>query len=197
MKRTLITLASLFMACTAAAAHDDAALKHRTLLGFVEWVTLEPSGLHLKARLDTGAKTSSLHGLEPEEFERDGEDWVRFKLPLEHRKDDAPQLVLERPVERVVLVKRKGAPPQRRYVVQLPLCLDGTSYQAEFSLTDRSGFIYPVLLGREFLREVAVVDPAESFIASRACEHKSLEELAQALAESDGGKLHSEQESTE
>lgn len=162
MIRMLIPLASLLCLSTAFAAAEPP--PHRALLGFVEWVSLEPEGVPVKARLDTGAKTSSLHSQDTEEFERDGKDWVRFKVPLEER-----TLELELPIERVVLIKRKGAPPARRYVVNLPLCLDGRSYEAEFSLADRSGFNYPVLLGRRFLRDVAIVDPADSFLATRRC----------------------------
>ncbi|MCO6441769.1 MAG: ATP-dependent zinc protease [Nitrococcus mobilis] len=159
----------------------DGGSQSRSLLGWIEWVVLEPQKLRLKARLDTGAKTSSLHAVDVVEFERDGAKWVRFKLPLEAHKEDyqgeLPTLVYERPVLDTVLIKRKNAHVQPRYVVEMAFCIDGREHEAEFSLADRGNFNYPVLLGRRFLGSVALVDPRENFLAQRRCKHASLDEL--------------------
>src|SRR5690554_1996461 len=158
-------------------------------LGFVEWVVMNDTGLRLKARLDTGAKTSSLHAVNVEEFKQDDQKWVRFQIPLADHKDhpitddstiDHEEVILEleRPVERTVLIKRKGAPSQRRYVVMMDFCIAGTNHQTQFSLTDRGNFSYPVLLGRRFMRDDNIlIDSADSFIANKECEYMSLEEL--------------------
>lgn len=158
-------------------------------LGFVEWVVMNDTGLRLKARLDTGAKTSSLHAVNVEEFQQDDQKWVKFQIPLadhkDHPVDDESNinheeiiLELERPVERTVLIKRKGAPSQRRYVVMMDFCIAGTNHQTQFSLTDRGNFSYPVLLGRRFMRDDNIlIDSADSFIADKECEYMSLEEL--------------------
>ncbi|PCM45831.1 ATP-dependent zinc protease [Marinobacter sp. ANT_B65] len=158
-------------------------------LGFVEWVVMNDTGLRLKARLDTGAKTSSLHAVNVEEFKKDDQKWVRFQIPLADHKDQPAKgdidheeiiLELERPVERTVLIKRKGAPSQRRYVVIMDFCISGTSHQTQFSLTDRGNFSYPVLLGRRFMSDDNIlIDSADSFIATRECEYMSLEELVE------------------
>lgn len=160
-------------------------------LGFVEWVVMNDTGLRLKARLDTGAKTSSLHAVNVEEFKQDDQKWVKFQIPLADHKDHPTTddgtieheeviLELERPVERTVLIKRKGAPSQRRYVVIMDFCIAGTSHQTQFSLTDRGNFSYPVLLGRRFMRDDNIlIGSADSFIASKECEYMSLEELAE------------------
>ncbi|MBD3642156.1 MAG: ATP-dependent zinc protease [Marinobacter sp.] len=157
-------------------------------LGFVEWVVMKDTRLRLKARLDTGAKTSSLHAVNVEEFTRNDERWVSFEIPLGDHEDQPAEgefshddvvMVLERPVRRTVLIKRKGAPSQRRYVVDLEFCIAGTMHTTQFSLTDRGKFSYPVLLGRRFMRDDNIlVDSADSFIASKECEYSSLEELA-------------------
>ena len=56
-------------------------------LGFVEWVVMNDTGLRLKARLDTGAKTSSLHAVNVKEFKKDDQKWVKFQIPLaDHKK---------------------------------------------------------------------------------------------------------------
>ncbi|GGE73595.1 ATP-dependent Zn protease [Streptosporangium jomthongense] len=158
-------------------------------LGFVEWVVMNDTGLRLKARLDTGAKTSSLHAVNVEEFEKDDQKWVRFQIPLADHKDHPAEgdidheeviLELERPVERTVLIKRKGAPSQRRYVVMMDFCIAGSSHTTQFSLTDRGNFSYPVLLGRRFMSDDNIlIDSADSFIASKECEYMSLEELVE------------------
>ncbi len=158
-------------------------------LGFVEWVVMNDTSLRLKARLDTGAKTSSLHAVNVEEFKKDDQKWVRFQIPLADHKDQPANgdidheeiiLELERPVERTVLIKRKGAPSQRRYVVIMDFCISGTSHQTQFSLTDRGNFSYPVLLGRRFMSDDNIlIDSADSFIATRECEYMSLEELVE------------------
>ncbi|MGO1461089.1 MAG: ATP-dependent zinc protease family protein [Marinobacter sp.] len=158
-------------------------------LGFVEWVVMDDTGLRLKARLDTGAKTSSLHAVNVEEFEQDDEKWVKFQIPLaDHTVQSADEsstidhdeiiLELQRPVERTVLIKRKGAESQRRYVVMMDFCIAGTSHETQFSLTDRGNFTYPVLLGRRFMRDDNIlIDSADSFLASQECDYMSLEEL--------------------
>ncbi|EAR23100.1 ATP-dependent zinc protease family protein [Nitrococcus mobilis] len=160
-------------------AADDP--QSRSLLGWIEWVVLEPQKLLLKARLDTGAKTSSLHAVDVVEFERDGAKWVRFNVPLKAHKEtykgELPTLVYERPVVDTVLIKRKNAHLQPRYVVEMAFCIDGREHEAEFSLADRGNFNYPVLLGRRFLGDIALVDPRESFLAQRKCKHTSLHKL--------------------
>ncbi|MGO1691842.1 MAG: ATP-dependent zinc protease family protein [Marinobacter sp.] len=160
-------------------------------LGFVEWVVMNDTGLRLKARLDTGAKTSSLHAVNVEEFEQDDQKWVKFQIPLADHKDhpveedsnidhDEIILELERPVERTVLIKRKGAESQRRYVVMMDFCIAGTSHETQFSLTDRGNFSYPVLLGRRFMRDDNIlIDSADSFIANKECEFMNLDELVE------------------
>ena len=158
-------------------------------LGFVEWVVMNDTGLRLKARLDTGAKTSSLHAVNVEGFKKDDQKWVKFQIPLADHKDQPSGgdieheeiiLELERPVERTVLIKRKGAPSQRRYVVIMDFCISGTSHKTQFSLTDRGNFSYPVLLGRRFMRDDNIlIDSSDSFIATRECEYMSLEDLVE------------------
>ncbi|WP_165857321.1 ATP-dependent zinc protease [Marinobacter sp. JSM 1782161] len=179
-----LILAALLSAFTPLASADDDT-DYETL-GFVEWVVLQDSGVRLKARLDTGAKTSSLHAVNVEPFERDGEDWVSFELPLDDHKDsdDAEDthvvLQFERPVERTVLIKRKGAESQRRYVVNMDFCIAGKTHETQFSLTDRGRFHYGVLLGRRFMApDNVLVSSSDSFEAGEECSYQTLEELAQ------------------
>lgn len=170
----------------AMASTKDEAQPEPERMGFVEWVVMKDTGLRMKARLDTGAKTSSLHATDIEGFEKDGEDWVRFRLPLDDHNDiDSPEneglvLEFERPVERTVLIKRKGAPSQKRYVVRMEFCIAGKTHETQFSLTDRGRFTYPALLGRRFMGDDNVlVDSTDSFLAEAECEYNALDKIAE------------------
>ncbi|QCF27655.1 ATP-dependent zinc protease family protein [Hydrocarboniclastica marina] len=185
MNRRLMTLlASLaftFNMSTGAVAKETVPQDAKRL-GFVEWIVLDDPELRLKARLDTGANTGSLHATDIEPLKRDGEEWVRFELPLDHHKESKgigdATLTFERPVERTVLVKRKGAESQRRHVVIMGFCIDGEHQEAQFSLTDRSRFKYPALLGRRFMAGEVIVDSEDSFLAESDCGFRALEQVA-------------------
>ncbi|MBN7770148.1 ATP-dependent zinc protease [Marinobacter daepoensis] len=191
MRPVVITIAllSLFFSTAPALAETTEEVKpDPEIMGFVEWVVMGETGIRLKARLDTGAKTSSLHAVNVERFQKDNEDWVRFQLPLGDHKDQPTEgnleheeviLEFERPVYRTVLIKRKGAPSQRRYVVKMEFCIGGKPHETQFSLTDRGKFSYPVLLGRRFMRDDNIlIDSALSFMVENECEYSTLEELA-------------------
>lgn len=176
-------IALLFNTATATASNSDSEPER---MGFVEWVVMKDAGVRMKARLDTGAKTSSLHATDIEPFEKDDEEWVRFNLPLDDHQDiDSPEnqgivLTFERPVERTVLIKRKGAESQRRYVVNMEFCIAGNIHETQFSLTDRGHFTYGALLGRRFMSDDnVVVDSSDSFLADSECEYDSPDKIAE------------------
>ena len=128
------------------------------VLGAIEHVRIEPPGLQLTARLDTGAAGSSLHALDVREFERDGKTWVKFQL-VDAR--TGQNVEVSRPVVRSVGAKDASGP--KRYVVSLKATIAGVAQFTEFALTDRSSYSYPVLIGRNFLRDQAVVDVGHRF----------------------------------
>ncbi len=124
------------------------------VLGRVERLRLEPPGLAFEARIDTGASTSSLDARRIETFERDGEPWVRFEvLPS----DGGGRVAIERPQARSATIVQASGETSRP-VVELQVTLGGRSETVEFTLADRGHLSYPVLIGRNFLRDVAVVD---------------------------------------
>ena len=139
--------------------------QQRIIMGWLESVFIRPWNLRLTAKLDTGAKTSSLHTDRVEHFNKNGEDWVRFSLGDLEDKKQAP-IIVEKPLLRTVNIKCKSDDCQssKRDVVLLTLCKNGREYQTEFNLVDRSNFNYPVLLGRSFLKDVALVDANETFL---------------------------------
>jgi hypothetical protein len=146
--------AALIFQGVAAADHDG----QKITAGWVENIILATGQVKLRAKLDTGAKTSSIHAENIEHYDVDGEPWVRFSLPLSFLKNAKQRHTIETPVVRTVLIKRHKLESMRRPVVQLAFCINAHFYEAEFTLADRSNYIYPVLLGRSFLADNIVVD---------------------------------------
>jgi len=132
----------------------------KLVVGFLEQVYIDPPGQLTVARIDTGAESSSVHAEDIIEFERDGEDWVRFKLTL----DDVTS-ELERQVVRYVRVVQQAEPEgTRRAVVRLRVRMGNFEDSFEFTLADRSHLNNELLLGRNFLTDVALVDVGREFV---------------------------------
>lgn len=149
--------------------NEEQALQNKEILGRSEWIGLPDVGTYLKARVDTGANTSSLSAKDITSFERDGEDWVRFKLSLsddEVAVDQVRDNWIEAPVERRVRIVQ-AAGDHARPVVSLLMTLGPIQEQVEFTLNDRSHMGYPVLLGRRFAMDIAVIDVSQSYIHPR------------------------------
>jgi len=158
-------LAALLGSGGGALANGEPEVPGRQPVGWVEWVRVEPGGQRLKAKLDTGARTSSLSALDLEVGRGpDGTDRVRFRL---EGADGEPGPWVERPVARWVRIKRHDMPPDRRPVVEMEICLGEIRREIETSLADRRKFNYPVLLGRNFLADTALVDAAATFTQGR------------------------------
>ncbi|MDZ7923357.1 MAG: ATP-dependent zinc protease [Marinagarivorans sp.] len=144
-------------------------------VGRVEWVWIDKLDDFVKARIDTGARSSSIHATDIQYFERDGKNWVRFKMHTHKAKKGAKssdkavvEPAYEVPVLRMVKIRQASAAEmERRPVVKLRVRIDQFEDDAEFTLTNRSGMIYPVLLGRGFLKDVIVVDVANAFLHKR------------------------------
>ena len=129
------------------------------ILGALETIQLAAAPQrNFKARIDTGAVTSSLDARDLEIFQKDGDEWVRFKLA-----SDEEEAIIERPVSRTVLIKRHGLPSERRRVISLDITVGKITKAAEFTLRDRSEYEYPVLIGEYFLEETAMVDVSQEY----------------------------------
>ncbi len=139
---------------------EDAYVEALPVIGEAEHVVVEPEGIVLKARVDTGAQTSSMGVEKLDEFELDGKSWVRFII---RRPDNRQAVQFTLPVERISKIKRHGGESQRRPVVRLRVVLGSIDHKREFTLADRSDFEYPVLLGRNYLMDAAVVDVSKKF----------------------------------
>ena len=146
--------------------------KHRPPVGWREWVELPdlPTGgtaaPRVKAKVDTGARTSSLHAFDVETFERDGTDLVRFNLHPRQRRDDGAV-----PCEAELLdtreVKSSNGQVQARPVIVTHAVVCGKRFQLEVTLADRGAMGFRMLLGREALRGRFLVDPAASYLGGK------------------------------
>ncbi|ATH78866.1 ATP-dependent zinc protease family protein [Halomonas sp. C22] len=141
----------------------------KTLLGRSEWVGFPGIGTYLKARVDSGANTSSLSASDITRFERDGENWVRFKLALNEDDvvvDRVRDEWIEAPIQRRVrIVQASGE--ESRPVISLLMTLGPIRENVEFTLNDRTHLDFPVLLGRRFMMDIATIDVAETYLHER------------------------------
>jgi hypothetical protein len=136
---------------------------NKIVVGEVEWVFLHEIGQSFKARVDSGANTSSISAKDIQPFEREGKNWVRFTV--EHR-DAKKTKTIEAPIVRSVSIKQASVSNfQHRLVVSLEISLgEKLNKKAQFTLADRSQMVYPILLGREFLQDVTLIDVGKKFL---------------------------------
>lgn len=133
----------------------------RTILGGLENVYLDPPGLEFSARIDTGARTSSLNAIDIVEFERDGKPFVKFNVI---HPQTGEMVELTRRLRRYIRVKERGdRESQRRPVVRMRVVLADINEQIDFTLENRSKFRHQVLIGRNLLRDLAIVDVSKRF----------------------------------
>ncbi|OCH49103.1 ATP-dependent zinc protease [Aliivibrio fischeri] len=133
----------------------------KLLLGEEEWIYIKAINHNAKARIDTGATTSSISAVDIEMFERDGKDWVKFKLA--HNEKETKEF--ESPVSRIVTIRQSSTEKRTdRPVIEAWVQIGDLKTKTEFTLNDRTHMTFPVLLGRTFFRDVAVVDVSKKFI---------------------------------
>lgn len=138
--------------------------REQQLVGWREWVTLTDfSNTRIKAKVDTGAKTSALHAYYVTPFERNGQAWVRFGVhPLQGRTDNV--IECEAPVKDRRQVTDSGGHREWRFVIETTVKLKDKALTIEITLTDRENMRFRMLLGRSALRRGYVVDSSKSFV---------------------------------
>ncbi len=135
----------------------------KMILGWREWVAMPELGLPaIKAKLDTGAQTSSLHAFDIEPFSRDGVMWVRFCVHPLPEIQDLTVICEAKLVDRRKVTSSMGG-RQKRFVIATTLHVAERSWPVEVTLTNRLGMRYHMLLGRSTMAGKIVVDPQISF----------------------------------
>lgn len=164
LRQFIITLGLILAALSCwslpASSHDDIAVA-----GWVEngWVGEPP--IKVKVKLDTGAKTSSIHAAQVRDYLKNGKRHVSFTLT----NNEGAALLVEKEVVRTATIRRAGTELQQRPVIRLKICIAGRTRETEFTMTDRSELSYPVLLGRSFLAGNILVDSNRTFLSSDQC----------------------------
>lgn len=138
------------------------------IVGWREWLALPELGIPgIKAKVDTGAKTSAIHAFEVNVFERDGIETVKFKIHPIFRKR-AIVIECEAPLIDRRVVRDSGGNEEERLVISTRASLGDFEFQAEFTLTSRDDMRFPMLLGRRALEaENILVDVTKSYIHGR------------------------------
>lgn len=138
-------------------------------IGWREYVGLPDLGVSsMRAKIDTGARTSALHAAGIERFERDGADWVRF-APLTGRKNE---LRCEAPIVHHRHIKNTGGSSEERPIIETTLVLGRHRWVIEVSLTNRDNMEFDLIVGRTAVRRHRmVVNPGRSYIAGPPLGH--------------------------
>lgn len=136
-------------------------------LGWREWVVLPALGIpRLRAKIDTGARSSSLHVDSQWRFVEGGTPWVGFRLT--HGKARGVVVEAQAPIHDEREVADSGGRRERRIFLRTSLQLAGCEREIEINLTNRGVMLFPMLLGRTAMTGLFTIDPASSFLHGRA-----------------------------
>jgi hypothetical protein len=135
----------------------------KPVLGWREWVTLPELNIeHIKAKIDTGARSSALHAFAIEPYRKAGQPWVMFAI---HPQQNNTDIVIEchASIKDRRMVSDSGGHKQRRYVIETSLLLGSAIITAEMTLTNRDSMLFRMLIGRTTLNDRFLIDPSASF----------------------------------
>ncbi len=141
--------------------------RSKMTIGWREWVAFPDIGVHrIKAKIDTGARTSAMHAWHIREFERDGATWVSFEVHPTQR-NNRESLTCAAPVVDRRNIKSSSGHNEIRYVVTVNIEIAGTTRNIELTLSNRDEMGFRLLLGRTTLRRHYIVDPGRSYILGK------------------------------
>ncbi len=147
------------------------------LIGWKEWCQLPTLDLPwIKAKIDTGAKTSALHAFDIKSYKKKGVDFVKFSIhPLQ--KNNKLVKHCHAKIKDVRDVMSSNGEKEERIVIDSEVVLNGTgkSWQIELTLSNRDPLRYRMLLGREALQKDIVINPAKSYLTGKKITRKILE----------------------
>jgi hypothetical protein len=137
------------------------------IIGWKEWIALPELGIPaIKAKIDTGARTSALHTFSLEEFDSDGTRMIRFGIhPLQRRRDI--ELFCQAPVVERRRVKDSGGHVEKRYVIRTLATLGGLAWSIDITLTNRDKMLFRMLLGRKAVEDIFMIDPGRAYKTGR------------------------------
>ena len=132
------------------------------IVGWREWASLPDLDIALiKAKIDTGARSSALHAFKIDPYRKGGQRWVMFAIHPKQKSDLAIECHAQIKDRR--LVSDSGGHKQRRYVIETRLLLGPISMNAEVTLTNRDSMLFRMLLGRTAMTGHVMIDPSISY----------------------------------
>ena len=136
-------------------------------LGWREWVSLPDIGIkQIKAKVDTGARTSALHAFKLRPYSEHGRDRIEFRIhPLQ--KDVDTVITCNADVLDTRIVTDSGGHKEERYVIETTLSIGNKSWPIEMTLTSRDDMLFRMLLGRTAIKNRAQVNPARSYLVGK------------------------------
>lgn len=136
-------------------------------IGWREWVSLPELTIpRIKAKIDTGARTSALHAFSLKPFKEGSRNRISFEIhPLQHNVDLTICCVADVVDRR--LVTDSGGHEEERFVIYTPITIAGQTWPIEITLTERENMLFRMLLGRSALRKRFIVNPARSFVTTK------------------------------
>jgi hypothetical protein len=137
------------------------------VIGWVNSADIYPEGIRLHARMDTGAKTSSLRGKSSKNFIRNGEPWISINITDK----SGHMYTLEHRVIRITKIKRHNGKAELRPIIALGICVSDVYQEVEVTIADEAAFNYPLLIGRNFLAGNFLVDSGKTFSAKPQCKN--------------------------
>ena len=141
--------------------------KDSQILGWREWIGFPELGIpQVKAKVDTGARSSCLHAFLVEPFERDGRQWVHFDMhPMQGNSSDV--IRCEAPVLERRIIRDSGGHEELRYVIETVITIGDNRLCAEVTLTDRDSMKFRALLGRTAISGHYLVDCSHSYLVGK------------------------------
>lgn len=137
------------------------------IIGWREWIALPDLGVEaIKVKVDTGARSSSLHAFDVETFERDGEEWVRFQVHPIQRNDDVIVKTEARILEYRSVRSSSGKASMRPVIITRVRWME-KSWPIELTLARRDKMGFRMLLGRQAIRGTLLVDPGKSYFGGK------------------------------
>lgn len=136
-------------------------------IGWREWIGFPALGIdRMKAKIDTGARTSVVHAFRLRKIERDNEAWVEFYIhPVQHKRN--PEMFCTARVADERIVKSSNGETETRYVIVTPMRLGDETWPIEVTLSDRDQMGFRALVGRSAIRRRFIVDPGSSYLLGR------------------------------
>ena len=164
-------------------------LERKIILGSEEWCSLPELGIpSIKARVDSGAKTSALHAINIAPFIKDGQNWVKFDInPIQNNVKTI--IHCESPLVDKRVVKSSSGYREQRYVIQTSLEIGNSKWVIEMTLTNRDSMGFRMLLGREAMSGRVLVDPEQQYLLGQTSTDSLKEVYKNAVKASSGLRI--------